>query len=432
MAKRIPAKRRASACRASGRSVAALALEQGVGIVRLSPTWVPRAFCVPGRRLRLHPDDYYALGGARGGIDERWLASTTPADNGPLTSADEGLSSIVFVDAGRGRRGGRVERVLLRDAVEELRGDLIGDRLWREHRRWPMYCKLFDNQGPLPHHVHHRDRHAAAVGRLGKPEAYYFPPQANNHAGDFPFTFFGFEPGTTKAQVRECLVNFTKGDNRITNLSRAYRLRPGTGWNVPPGVLHAPGSLCTYELQKASDVFAMYQSLVGDQVIPEELLWKNTPPERRGDFDYLIEVLDWEKNVDPKFVEHNFMEPRPARPVHEMAAEGYVENWICYRSDEFSAKELTVFPGRTVTIRDAGAYGLLVMQGHGRAGDWDVETPALIRFGQLTHDEFFVSDSAARRGVTIVNPSASDPLVMLKHFGPGNPDLGRWRDAAER
>jgi hypothetical protein len=64
------------------------------------------------------------------------------------------------------------------------------------------------------------------------------------------------------------------------------------------------------------------------------------------------------------------------------------------------------------------------MQGHGKLGVWDVDTPALIRFGQLTSDEFFVSEAAAREGVTIVNPSATDPMVMLKHFGPGNPDLG--------
>jgi len=55
-------------------SFAKKALEQGEGIVRLTPTWVPRSFCVPGRRIKLHPDDYYAFGGMRGGIDERWFA----------------------------------------------------------------------------------------------------------------------------------------------------------------------------------------------------------------------------------------------------------------------------------------------------------------------------------------------------------------------
>jgi hypothetical protein len=399
-------------------SLASRALDQGRGIVRLAPTWVPRSFCVPGRRIKLHPDDYYALGGERGGLDERWFSSTTPADNGPLTGANEGLSFIVVED------GGRVEQVLLRDAVAELKGRLIGDALWTEYGRWPMYSKFFDNQGALPHHVHHGERHAAAVGQLGKPEAYYFPPQVNNHGGDFPYTFFGLEPGTTQEQVRRCLADFTRGDNHLTDLSRAYRLQPGTGWNVPPGVLHAPGSLCTYEPQKASDVFAMYQSLVGDQIVPEDLLWKNTPPDKRGDLGYLIDVLDWEKNVDPRFVEHNFMVPRPVRPVAEMQAEGYIENWICYRSTAFSAKELTVLPGRTVTLRDGCAYGLIMMQGHGTMGVWPVETPTLIRFGQLTHDEYFVSAAAATEGVTITNASASDPLVMLKHFGPGHPDLG--------
>jgi len=34
------------------------ALEMGQGILRLAPTWVPRSFCVPGRRIKLHPDDY--------------------------------------------------------------------------------------------------------------------------------------------------------------------------------------------------------------------------------------------------------------------------------------------------------------------------------------------------------------------------------------
>ena len=399
------------------KSVIMQALDRGEGVLRLAPTWVPRSFCVPGRRIKLHPDDYFALGGPRVGIDERWFSSTTPADNGPLTSPNEGLSFVVVEDKGS------VKKVLLREAVRDLKGALIGDRIWKQHGCWPMYSKFFDNMSALPHHVHHGKKHAAAVQQLEKPEAYYFPPQVNNHPGHFPFTFFGFEPGTSKAQVRECLANFAKGDNKLTNLSRAYRLEPGTGWDVPPGVLHAPGSLCTYEPQKASDVFAMYQSLTGEQIVPEELFWKDTPKAKLGDFDYLVDVLDWQKNVDPLFVENRFMRPKPVRKLAEMQAEGYIENWICYKSTAFSAKELTVLPGRTVVIKDQGAYGLIMMQGHGKLGVWDVETPALIRFGQLTRDEYFVSEQAAKAGVVISNPSDADPIVMLKHFGPENPDL---------
>jgi hypothetical protein len=393
------------------------ALNQGNGILRLTPTWVPRVFCIPGRRIKLHPSDYYALGTERGGIDERWFASTTPADNGPLTSKNEGLSYVVFED------NGKTEKLLLRDVIQELKSEIIGERLWTEYSGWTMYSKFFDNQKALPFHIHHNETYAQLTGQHGKPEAYYFPPQANNHRGDFPYTFFGFNPGTTREQVRKCLMNFSKGDNKITSLSAAQALEVGTGWDVPPGVLHAPGSLCTYEPQKASDVFAMYESVTGDTVIPEELLWKNIPEDKIGDYDFLLEVIDWDLNLDPDFVHNRKMIPQPVNPVEQMQKDGYLEYWICYKSDDFSAKELTVLPGREKRFFDRAAYGMIMMQGHGKMGVWDVETPAMIRYGQLTHDEFFVSEKAAREGVLISNHSNSDPLVMLKHFGPKNPDL---------
>jgi hypothetical protein len=402
----------------SVRSIVNKALEQGKGVFRLAPNWVPRSFCVPGRRIKMHPDDYYAMGGERGGIDERWFASTTPADNGPLTSKDEGLSFIVFED------GGKVQKVRLLDAVAELKGEIIGERLWKEHKRWPMYSKFFDNKAALPHHIHHRDKHAALTGQLGKPEAYYFPPQANNYGGDFPYTFFGLNPGVTREQVHKALLDAAEGrDNSITSLSAAYRLDVGTGWDVPPGVLHAPGSLCTYEPQKASDVFAMYENITHNQVVPKELLWKDTPKDKEGDVDWLLSVIDWDLNVDPDFAKNRFMRPKPVRPVKEMQDQGYIENWICYKSTAFSAKELTVLPGKKVTIKDGGAYGFITMQGHGKFGVWDIETPSLIRYGQLTYDEFFVTEKAAQEGLTITNPSKADPIVLLKHFGPENPDL---------
>ncbi|MCX7176511.1 MAG: hypothetical protein NT159_21835 [Proteobacteria bacterium] len=401
----------------NSRTLIQRALDQGRGILRLAPNWVPRSFCVPGRRIKLHPDDYYILGGARGGIDERWFASTTAADNGPLTGANEGLSQVVVGS------GANAVQALLRDAVAELKGAIVGERLWREHCGWPMFSKYFDNLAALPHHIHHRDQHARRVGQPGKPEAYYFPPQMNNHGGAFPYTFFGLAPGTTREQVRNALANFAKGDNRITALSAAYRLEVGTGWDVPPGILHAPGSLCTYEPQRASDVFAMYESVTGNQVVPEELLWKNTPEDRIGDVDYLLEVIDWEANIDPEFKRNHFMAPIPVRDEREMLEGGYRETWVCYKSPDFSAKELTVLPGRSVSIRDAAAYGLILTEGHGTLGVHRADTPTLIRYGQMTDDEFFVTEAAALEGVMIKNDSASQPLVMLKHFGPGNPDL---------
>jgi hypothetical protein len=105
-----------------------------------------------------------------------------------------------------------------------------------------------------------------------------------------------------------------------------------------------------------------------------------------------------------------------------MKAEGYIEKWITYGTPYYSAKELTVLPGRSVTIKDAAAYGVIVTQGYGTMAKQAVSTPSMIRFGEMTEDEVFVTASIAKEGVRIENPSASDPLVMLKHFGPGNPE----------
>src|SRR5215211_4198986 len=93
------------------KKVAEMALDQSGGLLNLAPCWVPRSFLQPGKRLKLNPNDLYAFGLNRGGIDERWFGSTTPAANDNRTP-DEGLSYVVFGD---GKGGG--ERFTLADAV---------------------------------------------------------------------------------------------------------------------------------------------------------------------------------------------------------------------------------------------------------------------------------------------------------------------------
>ena len=391
------------------------------GLLRLAPCWVPRSFLQPGRRLKLHPDDLYAFGLNRGGIDERWFASTTPAANENRTP-DEGLSYVVAGD----------RRFTLAQAIEECGADLIGSAIWTKYRRWPVYSKFFDNMGPIPHHMHQSAAQARLVGQEGKPESYYFPPQHNQVGNNFPYTFMGLEPGTTKAQVRRCLENWNRGDNGILDLSRAYRLKPGTGWLIPPSVLHAPGSLCTYEPQWGSDVFGMYQSLVEDREVPWSLLVKDMPADRHRDLDFIVDQLDWDENTDPHFKDNHYLEPIP---VADTRSEGYVDRWIVYgrvKGEQlFTAKELTVEPGAKCTIRDNGAYGLITVQGKGRMNRLALDCPKLIRFGELTEDEVFCTETAAKAGVTFENTSTVEPLVVLRYFGPEvNPDaptIGAYR-----
>jgi len=387
------------------------AFSSGGGIVQFAPIWVPRAFCTPGQRIRLHPHDYFPLGKDRGGIDERWLASAIRAENGPLTDPYEGLSMVVDPEGGV---------IPFDEFVAHWKADLIGHH-WQEAGVWPMYSKFFDNQAPLPFHIHHRDEHAALVGKPGKPEAYYFPPQMNNHLGDFPHTYFGLHPETTTEQVRDKLIEFTKGgDNRITELSKAYRITVGTGWDVPSGILHAPASVCTYEPQSACDVFAMTESWSNNREVPEDLLWKDVPPEKHGDFDFIIEIIDWQRNVDENFYSKRFTPPVETLESRNNGNPLVTEKWITYRSPSFSAKELTVRPGGSVVLGDKDAYGLIAVSGHGTLNDHYISTATLLRYGQLSSDEFFVSSSAAASGVTVANTSFTEDLVILKHFGPGN------------
>ncbi len=394
------------------------AMDTSAGLLRLTPTWVPRSFLHPGKRIKLHPDDWYAYGAHRGGIDERWFGSTTEAANEGRVW-HEGLSFISFEG----------QQFLLRDAVGEAGNRVVGEAIFGKYNRWPVYSKFFDNMGPIPHHMHQSAENAALVGQEGKPESYYFSPQMNNVDNNFAYTFMGLEPGTTKDQLRKCLEDWDKGDNGILDLSKAYRLKRGTGWLIPPGVLHAPGSLCTYEPQWGSDVFGMYQSLVEGREVPWSLLVKDMPADKHQDLDFIVGQLDWDKNVDTHFKQHNYLEPIVAD-----SGAGWEDLWIVYGLVDgqqlFSAKELTLQPGAKCTIQDPGASGWITVQGSGRIGSLPLQTPAMIRFGQRTEDEVFITFEAASRGVEIEN-TGTEPLVGLRYFGPDTfssvPNVGDYR-----
>ncbi len=198
-------------------------------------------------------------------------------------------------------------------------------------------------------------------------------------------------------------------------------------------MLHAPGSLCTYEPQWGSDVFGMFQSLVEGRVVPWSLLVKDVPEDKHQDLDFIIEQLDWEKNVDPHFKDHNYLEPIVDAATSQT---GCTDKWIVYGLIDgeqlFSAKELTIEPGAKCVLKDPGASGWITVQGKGRMGKLALQTPAMIRFGQETEDEVFISAEAAAAGVEIEN-TGSEPLVGLRYFGPNVhaalPNIGDYKTA---
>ena len=383
------------------------------GIFRLIPSWVSRNTLPPGKRLKLDNRDLYIRGGERGAVSERWLASTGEADNGDLTTKNEGLSFIAIEDG--------KERILLKEAIEIMGDEIVGEDIMQKYGELTVFAKFYDFSCSIPHHVHLMEKDAKLAGVNPKPEAYYFPRQLNSISYKSSYTYFGLEPGTTKEDVISCLKKWGKTEgNEIIELSKAYKLKLGTGWNIPAGILHAPGSLVTYEPQRVSDASLFFQPFVDDIYMDRNLLVKFIPKEKHYDFKYLVDVLDWEANVDPDFKKHHFCDPIPVDDVEEMRGKGYEEYWVSYGSSEFSAKELTIFPDREITIKDDLAYGLIMMEGYGVMNNMEIETPVIIRFDEITSDEFFVTRQSANNGVTIRNLSKFSKIVMLKHFGPKN------------
>lgn len=375
--------------------------QQGKGIFLMSPNWIPRPLLEPGKRLRLHPNDYYCLGLKRGAICERWFSATENAETGPGAPEDEGLSYI-YVDG---------EKVLFRDCVEELGAALIGNELWNRYGRWPMFSKFYDYKCESFHHLHHKEKDAELVGVRTKPEAYYFPVEMNASENSIQCTFFGFDPSVSKEEIIERLALFEIRENRLTELSRAFRLELGTGWYTKPGVLHACGSLCTYEPQWMSESCSLWENYTpGGRIAPYEELAGKVPEDKKRDLDYIYNLMDEEANFDPNYRQKYFR-----RPIVEVETPQFIQKWITYGNPYIGAKELRIRPGQTVTVKDQAAYGCILLQGHGKFGEYDAEAPTIIRYGEQTYDEFFVSEEAAQKGVEIHNTSRQE-WVMLKHF----------------
>jgi mannose-6-phosphate isomerase len=383
--------------------------EKGEGVLQLTPTWVPRGFNEPGKRLRLHPDDYFAFGMDRGGVCERWLGSLAKAMNGPKTGETEGMSYVLEDEKTK-------EQALFLDYVEELGAELIGEGLMEKYGTWPTFAKLYDYDKPLFHHLHLTEERAQRLGMHGKPEAYYFPRQYNSYLGRFPVTYFGFDPSTTKEEVMECLENYDVKDNRITELSRAFRIKLGTGWYTAAGVIHAPASVVTYEPQWNSDVNTIMENVTMGEVNGHHMLTDCTPEEEKDNLEAIFGQIDWEECTRPDYKEKYFRAPKPL----EVTQEGLQEAWVAYANEWVAAKEVTVAPGAEVVLYDQACYCALVTQGHGTFGVFECEAPGMLRFGDISGDEFFVSESAAKQGIRIKNMSSYEPLVILQNFANNN------------
>ncbi len=375
-------------------------LADGGGILRLEPCWVARTLAPSGHRLGL-PDRAYDLGD-RGEICERWLASTTRASN-PIGPADEGLSYISTDDG---------SELTLREAVELEPATIMGLAYAATHDGLGRLAKILDYGTRLPYHLHLQARHAALIGRHPKDEAYYFPE--GFEGGPHPETFFGVHPSVAEAPGRESLLQdlIDWDTDRILRHSRAYLQLPTEGFHVPAGVLHAPGTAVTIELQEDSDVFAMLQGLTEARRISKDLMFNDVRPEDRARFGerFILDLIDWEMNADSSFYEHRHLTPRPDPSSGQNAAGR--EDWIFYNTSKFSGKKLVVRPSSSFRSIDPGVYSLLVLSGKGTIGGHRVEG------GVPGQDELLVTNPTAKAGIDVVNDDPVGELVVIKFYGP--------------
>ncbi|MEI7616417.1 MAG: hypothetical protein WCJ54_06855, partial [Actinomycetota bacterium] len=337
---------------AQTREIVEKALEKGNGVLNLVPAWVARDFLPPGRRLGLTEKEYDA--GVRGCICERWLASVTKADNA-VGPADEGLSYL-NTDSG--------EEVSLRDAVAAA-GDLVmGAQYAKTHSGLGRLAKIYDFGARIPYHIHQMEKDAKLVGANSKDEAYYFPEDVPT--GPQPETFFGVHPYIVDEKKYDILLPYLVDwkDDLILQHASAYLNVPGEGFILPSGLLHAPGTALTIELQEDSDVFSMLQALNAGKIISKELLFKDVSKaerDKKGE-RAILDQLDWPANGDPYFYENHHL---PNIFVEESRQTGGEEHWIYYNTPKFSGKRLVVKPGQSFTFTEKGVFNILVWRGSG-------------------------------------------------------------------
>ncbi len=373
-------------------------LAEGDGVLRCDPAWVARDFLPPGRRLGLAEEAYDV--GDRGFICERWLASTTRADNrvGP---DDEGLSHVVAENG---------ERVLLRDLVTADPVAVMGASYAATHPAGlGRLAKLFDYGHRLPYHVHPPQEYASLVGCNAKDESYHFPGGVD--LGAHPETFFGVHPWIAEQGAEDVLLPYLVewDSDLILRHARAELQVPGEGFHVPSGVLHAPGTALTLELQEDSDVLAMFQALNAGRIISKDLLFKDVRPQDReveGE-RFPLRFVDWEVNGDPWFYENRHLSPQPVTGGRGDAE----ETWIFYNTTKYAGKRLVVPPGGTHRLREPGVYNVFAWSGKGVYAGHEVVG------GTPGRDELVVTHDAAVRDHEVTNAGAED-LVVYTFFGP--------------
>ena len=376
-------------------------LKNNNGKLALRPCWVARDFMPPGKRLGLTENEYNV--GERGNICERWLASETRVDN-RIKFKNEGLSYLDIEGFD----------ILLIDALEVCKLEILGNDYSKNHDSLGRLLKIYDFGCRIFYHIHQSDVEAKKVGMNSKEEAYHF---LDKDPGPHPETYFGVHTSIVRENKQnDIFLPYLKKweGEEILKHSKAYLNVPGEGFHLPAGLLHAPGTALTLELQESSDVMAVFQAEIDGLKIGKDLLHNHVTDKEweSNKEEAVLNQVDWEANADPFFYENHHLSPQK---IEETQTEGAWEEWVWYNTIKFSGKRVTVKPGKSFYNKELGVHGIFMWRGQGTVDGYEMEGQKV----SLTQsrDELLISSEKALEGYTIVNTGNED-IVLYKFFGP--------------
>lgn len=338
------------------RAIVDAELHRTGGVLRLRPTYARRWY-QDGGRLGLAGDKPGATLIRRENlfVPERWIASSSVAVN-PFSRRNEGLSMLDIPG----------HEILLKDALAAHPEILLGSEYARSHQNeFRVLAKILDACQPIVFHVHASDadlrRHPSWFKghRYGKTEAYYF---LNAPKGRYPYTHFGLHPGVT---ARDLLAAIENGRDQVIELSPSFHQRFDTGFFVPAGIPHSPGTALTLEIQQPSDVYALLENrpVSGGKPFSPEQQHPGMP-----NLAASLKLIDFKAASKADVVAKHAIEPE----LHHRA-KGSEEHWIFPPrfSRKFSGKRLRLEPGRSCDCEERGPYAVLIWRGQGRVARHD-------------------------------------------------------------
>lgn len=399
------------------KSIVAEFIKSSDGILRLRPAWVAHDFLSAGKRLGLKEEEYDA--GERGSIIERWFCSETHADN-RIDVADEGFSYLEIPG----------EDITVIDALKVCREEILGEEYAKTHDCLGRLIKIYDYGTRLFMHIHPKAEDMKKIGKNSKDEAYHY---LDAPLGNHPESFFGVhryivEQNLQKEIFLPLLKEWKAGEEEILKYSTAFFNVPGEGFFLDSGMLHAPGTALTMEIQESSDVCTVFQPTVEGYPISKSMLYKDVPAEDAEKYgeEAALDLIDWELSSDPDFYEKRHLYPHV---VEETRQGDQYEEWIYYGSRKFSGKRLILPPGGSFVSRENGVHNIFVWKGSGKVNDYEVKAGEFDLHSCM--DELLITCQKAKEGYIIKNTGTED-LVLFKYFGPdinvdNMPEMGHIR-----